>query len=229
MEKDPFHINFYKFTGAYTWQLIEYYQHNIHKKYSQIELKRSKLPILEHAYYPYPERLNPEADIYFSKNVCIVKNMSAIFGIPSIEEISILSERSKVFINIDVKTYDNLKYGQKIREMFPILLNGKRYSSSEIYVTLLRHGILETNQLFFKNIPSGIIREPTCIIVTFKAGYKVINPLNGRAFLVDAQAKNFLNKLSEPHTIMEWPITNLSDTMKNTLCTFIEAGILRLF
>ncbi|WP_375626861.1 hypothetical protein [Bartonella sp. MU37NMGALS] len=88
-------------------------------------------------------------------------------------------------------------------------------------ISLLRHGLIETDQkAFSENDATALLREPTCIIIDSSLGSLAINQLNGRTIRLHEKTKHLLKQATTPMHI-QYP---LEDSIK----FFIKAGMLRL-
>ncbi|ACS51718.1 hypothetical protein [Bartonella grahamii] len=221
MQQDPIGLNFYNGTGGYVWQLADYMQHNLNESAQTLELQKPIPPTAINSFAVYPRELNPLAHIQWAKDVQIIRNKPALIGKRQIQPVTAVSTKGAAFGGFDFPTSEVLHEGCLVQSFEKIQFNGSLLAAGSLLISLLRHGLIETDQkAFSENDATALLREPPCRIVDSPLGTVAINQLNGRTIRLHEKTKPLLQKATtEMH---------LQHPIEQTTTFFIKAGMLRL-
>ncbi|WP_375642631.1 MULTISPECIES: hypothetical protein [unclassified Bartonella] len=221
MQQDPIGLNFYHGTGGYVWQLADYMQHDLNENIHTLALQKPTPPIAINSFAVYPRTLAPLAHVQWAKNIQIIKNKPALIGKRQIQPITVVSTKSCAFAGFDLPTFAALHEGCSVQSLKEIKLNGYLFEVNSLLISLLRHGLIQTDQKAFSpDHATALLREPTCRIVNSSLGTLAINQLNGRTIRLNEKTKPLLQKATtEMH---------LQHPIEQTTTFFIKAGMLRL-
>ncbi|UTO28913.1 hypothetical protein [Bartonella harrusi] len=220
MQQDPIGLNFYNGTGGYVWQLADYMQHDCHEYIHSLELQKPTPPIAINSLAVYPRELNPLARVQWAKDVQIQKEKPALIGKRQIQPITAVFPTGAAFGGFDFQTSEALREGCVIQSLKKIQLNGSLFSAGILLISLVRHGIIETDQkALSEDNATALLREPTCFITHSPIGYLAINQLNGRTIRLNEKTKHFLKRAATPIPIQH--------PVDNSIKLFVKAGMLR--
>ncbi|MGF7158001.1 hypothetical protein [Bartonella heixiaziensis] len=221
MQQDPIGLNFYNGTGGYVWQLADYMRHNCHESSLTLELQKPTPPIAINSFAVYPRELNPLSRVQWAKDVQITRNKPALIGKRQIQPVTVVSTKGAAFGGFDFPTFEALHEGCLVQSLREIQFNGTLLASGSLLISLLRHGLIKTDQkAFSENDATALLLEPTCIIIDSSLGTLAINQLNGRTIQLHEKTKPLLKQATTPIRI-QYP---LEDSIK----FFVKAGMLRL-
>ncbi|WP_208439621.1 hypothetical protein [Bartonella grahamii] len=221
MQQDPIGLNFYNGTGGYVWQLADYMRHDCHESSHTLELQKPTPPIAINSFAVYPRELNPLSRVQWAKDVQITRNKPALIGKRQIQPVTVVSTKGAAFGGFDFPTFEVLHEGCLVQSLREIQFNGTLLTSGSLLISLLRHGLIKTDQkAFSENDATALLREPTCIIINSSLGTLAINQLNGRTIRLHEKTKHLLKQATTPIRI-QYP---LEDSIK----FFVKAGMLRL-
>ncbi|WP_273758469.1 hypothetical protein [Bartonella sp. AU55XJBT] len=221
MQQDPIGLNFYHGTGGYVWQLADTMLHDLNENIHTLALQKPTPPITINSFAVYPRKLAPLAHIQWAKDVQIIKNKPALIGKRQLQPITVVSTKSRAFGGFDVETFTALHEGCCVQSLKEIKLNGCLFNAENLLISLLRHGLIQTNQqAFSKDHATALLREPTCRIINSPLGTLAINQLNGRTIRLNEKTKPLLQKATtEMH---------LQHPIEQTTTFLVKAGMLRL-
>ncbi|EJF84900.1 hypothetical protein MCU_00008 [Bartonella elizabethae Re6043vi] len=221
MQQDPIGLNFYHGTGGYVWQLADTIQHDLKQNIHTLALQKPTPPLAINSFAVYPYKLPPSAHVQWAKDVQIIKNKPALIGKRQIQPITAVSTKSSAFGGFDLLTFEALYEGCSVQSLKEIKLNGCLFDANSLLISLLRHGLIQTDQpAFSKDHATALLREPTCRIVNSPLGILAINQLNGRTIRLNEKTKPLLQKATtEMH---------LQHPIEQTITFFVKAGMLRL-
>ncbi|WP_375666315.1 hypothetical protein [Bartonella sp. TT121SHDZB] len=221
MQQDPIGLNFYNGTSGYVWQLADYMRHDCHESSHTLELQKPTPPTAINSFAVYPRELNPLSRVQWAKDVQIIKNKPALIGKRQIQPITIVSTKGAAFGGFDFPTFEALREDCLVQSLREIQFNGTLLASESLLISLLRHGLIKTDQkAFSENDATALLREPTCIIIDSSLGSLAINQLNGRTIRLHEKTKHLLKQATTPMHIQH----PLEDSIK----FFVKAGMLRL-
>ncbi|WP_375627522.1 hypothetical protein [Bartonella sp. PS17NMGDW] len=221
MQQDPIGLNFYNGTGGYVWQLADTMQHDLNENIHTLELQKPTPPIAINSFAVYPRELNPLSRVQWAKDVQITRNKPALIGKRQIQPVTVVSTKGAAFGGFDFPTFEALREGCLVQSLREIQFYSTLLASGSLLISLLRHGLIETDQkAFSENDATALLREPTCIIIDSSLGSLAINQLNGRTIRLHEKTKHLLKQATTPIRI-QYP---LEDSIK----FFIKAGMLRL-
>ncbi|WP_375637055.1 MULTISPECIES: hypothetical protein [unclassified Bartonella] len=221
MQQDPIGLNFYNRTGGYVWQLADYMLHDLNESIHTLELQKPTPPIAINSFAVYPRELNPLSRVQWAKDVQITRNKPALIGKRQIQPITIVSTKGATFGGFDFPIFEALREGCLVQSLKEIKLNGTLLASGSLLISLLRHGLIETDQkAFSENDATALLRETTCRIIDSPLGTLAINQLNGRTIRLHEKTKHLLQKAATPMHL-QYP---LEDSIK----FLVKAGMLRL-
>ncbi|WP_375695980.1 hypothetical protein [Bartonella sp. AC67GZZY] len=221
MQQDPIGLNFYNGTGGYVWQLADYMRHDCHESSHTLELQKPTPPIAINSFAVYPSELNPLSHVQWAKDVQIIKNKPALIGKRQIQPAIVISTKGAAFGGFDFPTFEALREGCLVQSLKEIKLNGCLFDVNSLLISLLRHGLIETNQkAFSKNDATALLREPTCIIIDSSLGFLAINQLNGRTIRLHEKTKHLLKQATTP--------MHLQHPLEDSIKFLAKAGMLRL-
>ncbi|WP_375671302.1 hypothetical protein [Bartonella sp. CL434QHHD] len=221
MQQDPIGLNFYNGTGGYVWQLADYMRHDCHEISHTLELQKPTPPIAINSFAVYPSELNPLSRVQWAKDVQIIKNKPALIGKRQIQPITIVSTKGAAFGGFDFPTFEALRESCHVQSLREIQFNGTLLASGSLLISLLRHGLIETDQkAFSENDATALLREPTCIIIDSSLGSLAINQLNGRTIRLHEKTKHLLKQATTP--------MHIQHPIEDSIKFFVKAGMLRL-
>ncbi|WP_273783685.1 hypothetical protein [Bartonella sp. AU15XJBT] len=221
MQQDPIGLNFYHGTGGYVWQLAETLQHDLNENIHTLALQKPTPPIAINSFTVYPRKLDSLAHVQWEKDVQIIKNKPALIGKRQLQPITVVSIKSRAFGGFDVETFTALHEGCSVQSLKEIKLNGCLFDADNLLISLLRHGLIQTDQqAFSKDHATALLRESTCRIVNSSLGSLAINQLNGRTIRLNEKTKPLLQKATTE--------IHLQHPIEQTTTFFIKAGMLRL-
>lgn len=221
MQQDPIGLNFYHGTGGYVWQLADTMQHDCHENIHTLELQKPTPPIAINSFAVYPRKLAPLTRVQWEKDVQIIKNKPALIGKRQIQPITVVSTKSRAFGGFDLLTFAALYDGCSVQSLKEIKLNGCLFDAENLLISLLRHGLIQTDQQDFSpDHATALVREPTCRLVNSPLGSLAINQLNGRTIRLNEKNKPLLQKATTE--------IHLQRPLEQTATFFIKAGMLRL-
>ncbi|WP_375616924.1 MULTISPECIES: hypothetical protein [unclassified Bartonella] len=221
MQQDPIGLNFYNGTGGYVWQLADYMRHDCHESSHTLELQKPTPPIAINSFAVYPRELNPLSRVQWAKDVQIIKNKPALIGKRQIQPITIVSTKGATFGGFDFPTFEALRESCLVQSLREIQFNDTLLAPGSLLISLLQHGLIETDQkAFSENDATALLREPTCIIIDSSLGSLAINQLNGRTIRLHEKTKHLLKQATTPMHIQH----PLEDSIK----FLVKAGMLRL-
>ncbi|WP_273789635.1 hypothetical protein [Bartonella sp. ML70XJBT] len=221
MQQDPIGLNFYNGTGGYVWQLADYMLHDCQESSYTLELQKPTPPIVINSFAVYPSKLNPLSRVQWAKDIQIIKNKPALIGKRQIQPITVVSTKSRAFGGFDSLTFAALYDGCSVQFLKEIKLNGCLLDVNNLLISLLRHGLIQTDQqTFSKDDATTLLREPTCRIVNSPLGSLAINQLNGRTIRLNEKTRPLLQKATTG--------IHLQHPIEQTATFFIKAGMLRL-
>ncbi|WP_375607515.1 hypothetical protein [Bartonella sp. AC142YNZD] len=219
MQQDPIGLNFYNGTGGYVWQLADYMRHDCHESSHTLELQKPTPPIAINSFAVYPSELNPLSHVQWAKDVQIIKNKPALIGKRQIQPAIVISTKGAAFGGFDFPTFEALREGCLVQSLKEIKLNGCFFDVNSLLISLLRHGLIETNQkAFSKNDATALLREPTCIIIDSSLGFLAINQLNGRTIRLHEKTKHLLKQATTP--------MHLQHPLEDSIKFLVKAGML---
>ncbi|WP_254493852.1 hypothetical protein [Bartonella sp. B1099] len=221
MQQDPIGLNFYHGTGGYVWQLADTIQHDLNENIHTLALQKPTPPLAINSFAVYPRTLAPLTHVQWAKDVQIIKNKPALIGKRQIQPITAVSTKSSAFGGFDLLTFAALHDGCLVQSLKKIKLNGYLFNAENLLISLLRHGLIQTDQqAFSKDHATALLREPTCRLVNSPLGILAINQLNGRTIRLNEKTKPLLQKATtEMH--LQHPIEQI-------ITFFVKAGMLRL-
>ncbi|WP_142417157.1 hypothetical protein [Bartonella massiliensis] len=221
MQQDPIGLNFYHGTGGYVWQLADTMQHDLNENIHTLALQKTTPPIAIHSFAVYPRKLAPLAHVQWAKDIQIIKNKPALIGKRQIQPITVVSTKNKAFGGFDLRTFTALHDGCSVQTLKEIKFNGCLFDGDNLLISLLRHGLIQTDQqAFSSDHATALVREPTCRIVNSPLGTLAINQLNGRTIRLNAKTKPLLQKATTA--------IDLQHPIEPTTTFFVKAGMLRL-
>ncbi|WP_273760762.1 hypothetical protein [Bartonella sp. ML70XJBT.G] len=221
MQQDPIGLNFYNGTGGYVWQLADTMQHDLNENIHTLELQKPTPPIAINSFAVYPRKLAPLTHVQWAKDIQIIKNKPALIGKRQIQPITVVSTKSRAFGGFDLLTFAALYDGCSVQSLKEIKLNGCLFDAENLLISLLRHGLIQTDQQDFSpDHATALVREPTCRLVNSPLGSLAINQLNGRTIRLNEKTKPLLQKATTE--------IHLQRPLEQTATFFIKAGMLRL-
>ncbi|WP_375610624.1 MULTISPECIES: hypothetical protein [unclassified Bartonella] len=221
MQQDPIGLNFYNGTGGYIWQLADYMLHDLNESIHTLALQKTTPPTAINSFDVYPRELNPLSRVQWAKDVQITRNKPALIGKRQIQPAIVISTKGAAFGGFDFPTFEALREGCLVQSLKEIKLNGCLFDVNSLLISLLRHGLIETNQkAFSKNDATALLREPTCIIIDSSLGFLAINQLNGRTIRLHEKTKHLLKQATTP--------MHLQHPLEDSIKFLVKAGMLRL-
>ncbi|WP_375608800.1 MULTISPECIES: hypothetical protein [unclassified Bartonella] len=221
MQQDPIGLNFYNGTGGYIWQLADYMLHDLNESIHTLALQKTTPPTAINSFDVYPRELNPLSRVQWAKDVQITRNKPALIGKRQIQPAIVISTKGAAFGGFDFPTFEALREGCLVQSLKEIKLNGCLFDVNSLLISLLRHGLIETNQkAFSKNDATALLREPTCIIIDSSLGFLAINQLNGRTIRLHEKTKHLLKQATTP--------MHLQHPLEDSIKFLVKAEMLRL-
>ncbi|WP_375696949.1 hypothetical protein [Bartonella sp. AC70YNML] len=219
MQQDPIGLNFYNGTGGYIWQLADYMLHDLNESIHTLALQKTTPPTAINSFDVYPRELNPLSRVQWAKDVQITRNKPALIGKRQIQPAIVISTKGAAFGGFDFPTFEALREGCLVQSLKEIKLNGCFFDVNSLLISLLRHGLIETNQkAFSKNDATALLREPTCIIIDSSLGFLAINQLNGRTIRLHEKTKHLLKQATTP--------MHLQHPLEDSIKFLVKAGML---
>ncbi|EJF86870.1 hypothetical protein [Candidatus Bartonella washoeensis] len=161
------------------------------------------------------------AHVQWAQDIQITRNKPALIGKRQIQPVTVVSIKGAAFGGFDFSTFETLRKSCLVQSLGEIKFNGFLFTARSLLISLLRHGLIETDQkAFLQDDATALLREPTCIIIDSLLSTLAINQLNERTIRLHEKTKHLLKQAITPMHIQH----PLEDSIK----FFVKAGMLRL-
>ncbi|WP_245257367.1 hypothetical protein [Bartonella vinsonii] len=131
------------------WQLADYMLHNCYESSHTLELQKPTPPIAINSFAVYPRELNPLAHVQWAQDIQITRNKPALIGKRQIQPVTVVSIKGAVFGGFDFPIFETLRESCLVQSLREIQLNGTLLASEGLLISLLQHGLIETDQKAF--------------------------------------------------------------------------------
>ncbi|EJF92349.1 hypothetical protein [Bartonella taylorii] len=95
-----------------------------------------------------------------------------------IQPVTTVSTKRAAFGGFDFPTSEALHEGCLVQSLREIQFNGTLLASGSLLISLLQHGLIETDQkAFSENDATALLREPTCVLLLATMPMRIQYPI----------------------------------------------------